>query len=40
MLEREIARAANDLVERARQNNKAYDAATRHGCTQGACLKR
>jgi predicted secreted Zn-dependent protease len=40
LLEREIARLGNDTLDRARRDNKAYDAATKHGCTQGACLTR
>lgn len=40
LLEREIARLGADTLDRARRDNKAYDAATKHGCTQGACLTR
>lgn len=40
LLEREIARVGAEAVDRGRRDNKAYDAATRHGCTQGACLTR
>ncbi|KQW45612.1 hypothetical protein ASD88_12015 [Pelomonas sp. Root662] len=40
LLEAEANRLATDLVERAKRNDKAYDAATQYGCTQGACLQR
>jgi len=39
LLEAEANRVANEAIERGRRANKAYDAATRHGCTQGACLR-
>lgn len=40
LLEAEANRIATELVERATRNDKTYDAATQHGCTQGACLQR
>lgn len=40
LLEREIARIGAEAIDRGRRDNKAYDAATKHGCTQGACLTR
>lgn len=40
LLEAEANRIATELIERAARNDKAYDAATQHGCTQGACLTR
>lgn len=40
LLEQEIARTAGAVIERAKRENKAYDARTQHGCTQGACLIR
>lgn len=39
-LEKEANRTGMAALDRARQREKAYDAATRHGCTQGACLAR
>ena len=40
LLEAEASRVTAAVLERATRRNKAYDATTRHGCTQGACLQR
>ncbi|MGQ3052634.1 MAG: DUF922 domain-containing protein [Roseateles sp.] len=40
LLEAEANRLATERVERATREDKAYDAATQYGCTQGACLQR
>ncbi|MDM4765581.1 DUF922 domain-containing protein [Pelomonas sp. SE-A7] len=37
-LKEEIDRVGQAMVAEARRQGSRYDAATRHGCTQGACL--
>lgn len=39
-LEKEANRTALALIESLKQQNIEYDATTKHGCTQGACLAR
>ena len=40
VLEREANRIGMEVLESAKRRDIDYDAATKHGCTQGACLAR
>lgn len=39
-LDVEANRTAREILDRTRDAEIEYDRSTRHGCTQGACLKR
>lgn len=38
-LEAEANRRGYEILKAAQSEERDYDADTRHGCTQGACLK-